>query len=267
MAPYGLVVVNEMHAAKQVAPKSVLERVFALLDCFTASEPELTLAELTARTGIPRSTVHRLAKILVDQRLLRRTNSGFSLGLRQFELGELVEERRKLRDASLPSIQELFEQTHETVHLGVIDGTEVLYFFKIVGYHAFPLPTRAGGRWPLHSCALGKAMLAFAPPGTLHAALSAELRRLTPYTITQPQRLLNQLEAVRNTGAAFEFEESVLGNACVAAPIFNAAGQAVAAISVSGPPLRLRAEQRAPIVRRAATRISHQVQNGGLTAP
>jgi DNA-binding IclR family transcriptional regulator len=97
----------------------------------------------------------------------------------------------------------------------------------------------------------------------VHAALAGDLRPLTPYTITQPQRLLAQLEAIRNTGAAFEFEESVLGNACVAAPIFNAAGRAVAAISVSGPPLRLRAEQRAPIVRRAATRISHQFSATG----
>ena len=250
---------NETHAVKQVAPKSVLERVFALLDCFSASEPELSLAELTARTGIPRSTVHRLAKILVEQRLLKRTDAGFSLGLRQFELGELVEDRRKLRDAALPSIQDLFEQTHETVHLGVMDDMEVLYFFKIVGHHAFPLPTRAGGRWPLHSSALGKAMLAFAPAATQQAALAAELIPLTPYTITQPQRLRSQLEAARDTGVAYEFEEAVLGNACVAAPIFGPAGQAVAAISVSGPPLRLRAEQRAPLVRRAATRISRQV--------
>jgi IclR family transcriptional regulator, acetate operon repressor len=250
--------VNEMRAARQEAPKSVLERVFALLDCFTADEPELTLAELAARTAIPRSTVHRLTKILVDQRLLKRTGSGFSLGLRQFELGELVEDRRKLRDASLPSIQELFEHTHETVHLGVLDGADVLYFVKVVGYHAFPLPTRAGGRWPVHSSALGKALMAFEPPRRLHI-LTSDLKPLTPYTITQPHRLLDQLETVRKAGVAFEYEESVVGNACVAAPIFNAAGKAVAAISVSGPPLRLRAEQRAPIVRRAAAKISRQL--------
>ena len=157
--PDGLVRVNDTHAsAGPEAPKSVLERVFALLDCFAADQPMLTLAQMAARTGIPRSTVHRLANVLVEQRLLERTEAGFRLGLRQFELGELVEDRRKLRDASLPSIQELFEQTHETVHLGVMDGLDVLYFVKVVGYHAFPLPTRTGGRWPMHSSALGKAL-------------------------------------------------------------------------------------------------------------
>jgi DNA-binding IclR family transcriptional regulator len=252
--------VNGTHAsAGPEAPKSVLERVFALLDCFTANEPVLTLAQLATRTGIPRSTVHRLANVLVEQRLLERAESGFRLGLRQFELGELVEDRRKLRDASLPAIQELFEQTHETVHLGVIDGLDVLYFVKVVGYHAFPLPTRTGGRWPMHSSALGKAMLAYAPPATIDTVLASDLRRLTRYTITQPDRLRAQLEAVRTTGTAFEYEESVLGNSCVAAPIMDASGQVLAAVSVSGPTMRLRAEQRAPIVRRAAAQISRRV--------
>jgi DNA-binding IclR family transcriptional regulator len=253
--------VNDTHtSAAPEAPKSVLERVFALLDCFTAEEPTLTLAQLAAHTGIPRSTVHRLANVLVERRLLERTESGFRLGLRQFELGELVEDRRKLRDASLPSIQELFEQTHETVHLGVMDGLDVLYFVKVVGYHTFPLPTRTGGRWPMHSSALGKALLAYAPPATIEAVLASDMRRLTRHTITQPRRLQSQLQVVRDTGTAFEFEESVLGNSCVAAPIFDTSGQVLAAVSVSGPTLRLRAEQRAPIVRRAATQISRQIR-------
>jgi DNA-binding IclR family transcriptional regulator len=94
---------------------------------------------------------------------------------------------------------------------------------------------------------------------TIDTVLASELKRLTRHTITQPERLRAQLEAVRKTGAAFEFEESVLGNACVAAPILDASGHALAAVSVSGPTLRLRAEQRAQIVRRAATQISRRV--------
>src|ERR1700759_5733023 len=117
-----------MQAAGQETPRSVLERVFALLDCFTAEDPVLTLAQLTANTGIPRSTVHRLANTLVEQRLLERADGGFRLGLRQFELCELVEVRRKLRDASLPSIQELFEHTHDTVLLAGSEGRYLLYF-------------------------------------------------------------------------------------------------------------------------------------------
>jgi len=242
-----------------VAPKSVLERVFAILDCFTAEEPELTLAELTSRTGIPKPTVHRLTGVLVKQRLLERTSTGFALGLRLFELGELVGDRRTLRDASLPYLQELFEQTHETIHLGVLDGGEILYFAKIVGYGAFPLPTRTGGRWPVHASALGKVLLAFDRPDRSRSLRQSDVKALTPYTITDLNRLSLQLARARREGVAYESEEAVLGNACVAAPIFDSAAHPVAAVSVSGPPLRLRAEHRAPLVRRAAANITSRI--------
>ncbi len=246
-------------AHHQAAPKSVLERVFAILDCFGTRDPELTLAELAARTGIPKSTVHRLAKLLVEQRLLKRTDAGFSLGLRQFELGELVGEQRELRDVALPFLEELFELTHETIHLGVLDGSEVLYFVKIVGYKAFALPTRTGGRWPVYASALGKVLMAFGPQDPLQVLPPSGLKPLTPYTIIDPQRLQRELAIVRRVGTAIESQEAVLGNACVAAPIFDPAGHVLAAVSVSGPPLRLRPTQRAPIVRRTAAKITQRI--------
>jgi DNA-binding IclR family transcriptional regulator len=250
---------NNVVPAHQVAPKSVLERVFAILDSFSAEDSELTLAELAARTAIPKSTVHRLAKVLVEQRLLKRTDAGFGLGIRLFELGELVGERRDLRDISLPFLEELFELTHETIHLGVLDGNEVLYFVKIVGYKAFALPTRAGGRWPVYASALGKVLMAFGPGDPLRFVPPAGLKPLTPYTIIDPHRLQRELAIVRRVGTAIESQEAALGNACVAAPIFDSAGHVVAAVSVSGPPLRLRPAQRAPIVRRTAAKITQRI--------
>ncbi len=197
-------------AHHQVAPKSVLERVFAILDCFSARESELTLAELASRTAIPKPTVHRLAKILVEQRLLKRTEGGFALGIRLFELGELVGEQRDLRDASLPFLEELYELTHETIHLAVLEGNEVLYFVKIVGYKAFALPTRTGGRWPVHASALGKVLMAFGPADPLQL-LPPCLKPLTPYTIIDPHRLQRELAIVRRVGTAIESQEAVLG--------------------------------------------------------
>ena len=248
-------------AHHEVAPKAVLERVFAILDCFGAEESksDLTLAELASRTAIPKSTVHRLAKILVEQRLLKRTDTGFGLGIHLFELGELVTERRDLRDASLPFLEELFELTHETIHLGVRDGNEVLYYVKIVGYRAFPLPTRTGGRWPVYASALGKVLMAFGLEDPLKILASSHLEPLTPYTIIDPHRMQRELAIVRRVGTAIESQEAVLGNACVAAPIFDADGQLVAAVSVSGPPMRLRPVQRAPIVRRTAAKITQRI--------
>jgi IclR family transcriptional regulator, acetate operon repressor len=140
----------------------------------------------------------------------------------------------------------------------VLDGDEVLYFVKIVGYKAFALPTRTGGRWPPYASALGKVLMAFGPADRL------QLLALTPYTIIDPHRLRRELALVRRVGIAIESQEAVLGNACVAAPIFDSAGQLVAAVSVSGPPMRLRPAQRAPLVRRTAAKITQRI-SGKLT--
>jgi DNA-binding IclR family transcriptional regulator len=135
----------------------------------------------------------------------------------------------------------------------------VLYFVKIVGYKAFALPTRAGGRWPVYASALGKVLMAFGPGDPLRFVPPAGLKPLTPYTIIDPHRLQRELAIVRRVGTAIESQEAALGNACVAAPIFDSAGHVVAAVSVSGPPLRLRPAQRAPIVRRTAAKITQRI--------
>ena len=135
----------------------------------------------------------------------------------------------------------------------------MLYFVKIVGYHAFPLPTRTGGRWPAHASALGKALMAFDASDPLRLLSASGMKPLTPYTITDPGRLLRELATVRRAGIAIESQEAVLGNACVAAPIFDSDRHPVAAVSVSGPPMRLRPAQRAPLLRRTAAKITQQV--------
>ena len=250
----------------EIAPVSMLARVFAILEAFSAEEPELSLAELTARTGIPKPSVYRISKELVERGLLERSPGGFRLGIRLFELGELVSEQRQLRDTALPYLQELFELTHEVVHLGVLNGTDVLYYVKIAGHKGTALPTRVGGRWPAHATALGKAMLAFGPQHVLRRLLSSGLERLTPYTITEPGRLLRQLEQVRREGVAFEYEESALGVMCVAAPIF-AGGRLTAALSISGPPLHLQPRRWEPAVKRVAASISRKISEDGPVFP
>jgi DNA-binding IclR family transcriptional regulator len=102
-------------------------------------------------------------------------------------------------------------------------------------------------------------MMAFGTPDRVQDLLHSQLKVLTPYTITDPGRLSQQLARARREGVAYENEEAVLGNACVAAPIFNSAALPTAAVSVAGPPLRLRAEQRAPLVRRAAASITSRI--------
>jgi DNA-binding IclR family transcriptional regulator len=243
---------------EETAPTTMLARVYAVLAAFSTGEPELSLAELTLRTKIPKPSLYRITKEMAEHGLLERSPGGFRLGIRLFELGELVSGRRQLRDAALPYLEELYELTHEVVNLGVLNGTDVLYYAKITGHRGLALPTRVGGRWPAHATALGKAMLAFAPQHVLRRLLASGPKHLTPYTIIDPQRLMRQLEKVRQEGAAFEFEESALGVACVAVPIFTN-DRLIAALSVSGPPMRLRPERWESAVKRAAASVGRKL--------
>jgi DNA-binding IclR family transcriptional regulator len=235
---------------------SVLGRAVLLLEAFTADDHELPLAELVRRTGLPKSTAHRLLGELVDLRLLERTPHGYRLGGRLFELGMRASVERGLMEVAIPYMEDLYERTHETVHLGVREGTEVVYVAKIGGHRQAVAPSRIGGRMPLSCTAIGKALLAFAPTEVTDEVVLAGLERRTPRTIVAPGVLRRQLSAVRERGVSYEHEESTVGISCVAAPVLDPDEQVIAAISVTGPVTRFRPESAAPAVRAAAAGIA-----------
>src|SRR5216684_3037588 len=246
-----------MHSTtRDPATRSVLERAFRILGAYIPADRELTLAEMTRRTGIPKPTVHRLAGELLALGLLEGERGVYRLGMRMFELGQLVPLQRDLREEALPFMQDLFEATHETVHLAVLDGTEVLYIEKISGHRRVAAGSRIGGRLPAHCTAVGKAIIAVSPPGVLDAVLAAGLARRTAFTITVPSVLKKQLA---RAGVAYEREESDLGVTCAASPVHRFGEQVVAAISVTGPVHRLDPERYAPTVRLAALALSRRL--------
>src|SRR5438132_1368958 len=109
---------------------NMLERGIHVLQAFRPDGTTLTLSALIRRTGLPKSTVYRLAEDLVDLGLLERQRYGYRPGLGLFELGELVATKADLRETALPFLQDLYEATHETIHLGVRDGLDVVYAEK-----------------------------------------------------------------------------------------------------------------------------------------
>jgi len=226
---------------------------------FEAFGPEdhlLTLAELTRRTGIAKGTLHRLAATLVASGLLERVDLGYRLGRRLFELGLRASVGRGLVEVATPYLEELYEHTHETVHLGVRDGLDVVYLLKLGGHRQADTPSRLGGRLPLHCTALGKVLLAAAPPDVLAARVAAGLVRTAPRTVVTPARLRAQLDEVAATGLAYEHEESAVGIACVAAPITRSGEGVVAALSVTGPVHRFDPRAARGRVQAAAAGIS-----------
>lgn len=234
-------------------PNSVLGRALTVLTAFELGDDELSLAELVRRTGVAKATVHRLVTELAEWRVVERTpGGGVRLGIRLFELGQLVPRQLGLREAAAPFLADLFEATHETVHLATPDGTEVVYVQKLEGRAGPRVPSRVGGRMPMHCTGVGKAMLAFAPPELVDEVLRAGLTRRAPRTIIAPGLLSAELERIHERGVAYEREESGIGVTCVAAPVLDADGHAVAALSITGWVNRFDPERLAPAVRTAA---------------
>lgn len=247
---------RDREAGPAVDTRTALGKVAAVLYAFTADDHGVSLAELARRTGLSKGTLHRVLGEMVQVRLLDRTGNGYRLSGQVFQLGMRASVERGLLEVAIPFMEDLYERTHEQVHLGVLEGTEVVYVAKIGGHRQAVSPSRIGGRMPLYCTAIGKALLAVSPPELTDRVLAQGLARRTPRTITAPGLLRRQLERVAETGAAFELEESAPGIACVAAPVLDPDGRPVAAVSVTGPLSRFRPEAHATVVKAAAAGIA-----------
>jgi DNA-binding IclR family transcriptional regulator len=245
--------------------RSVLGRTLVLLDSFGQGERTLTVAELVRRATLPKTTVHRLVAELVQHGLLERAGGEVRLGVRLFELGCRVPMQRHLREVGLPFMEDLYETTHQVVHLGVLDGADVLCTVRINGHVDLGLRASEGMRVPAYATALGKAMLAFSPRSVLLGVLARGLHPLTPYTIVVPELLVRELAATCRAGVAFDREEAALGTTAVAAPVFGAAHQVLGGLSVTGPTSRFDPLRLASAVRVAAAGIARQLANPGST--
>ena len=246
--------------------RSVTSKVVAMLDSFSPSAPELSLNELARRAGMPLSTTYRLATELVGWGGLERVDGGgYRVGLRLFQIGSLATRGASMRAVALPYMQDLYEATHENVQLAVLDGREALYVEKITGRDALPIKTRRGGRLPLHATGVGKVLLAYAPAEFFDELVDHGLKRFTPHTIVAPGQLRKTLAEVRRTGIAYASEEMSLGSLSVAAPVFDADGAAVAAMSIVMRSSRTNLRRVGPAVRTAALGASRELRQ--LTAP
>ncbi len=238
----------------------MLGRGFALLGAFRPGDGDLSLAEICRRTGMAKPTAHRLLGELERLGAVERTPEGVRLGLRLFELGQLVPRQRDLLEVAAPFLADLWEATHQTVHLAILDGLDVVYVQKLAGSKGPDIPSRLGGRMPAYCTGVGKALLAFSPPERREAALAGALRRRTPRTVVAPGLLRDELAAIARRGIAEEYEESAPGVACVAAPVLGPGGLAVGAVSITGWVGRLNPRRLAPAVRTAALGITRALR-------
>jgi DNA-binding IclR family transcriptional regulator len=230
---------------------SLLDRVDAILAAFDASNRAIGLACLVARTGLPKTTVYRTTEHMVQLGWLAHEAGGYVVGARLGELASLATIQSRMRDASLPFMEDLYAATHETVYLAVLEDTSVRYAEEMTG-HPPSSPSRVGRRMPAYCTAVGKVLIAFSPPEVLERVISHGLPPRTPATVTSPQRLRAAVARIKEKGVAIDYQECEVGVTSVAAPVFDADLGAAGAMSVSGPPQRMRPERLSSAVRMAA---------------
>lgn len=241
------------------ARPSMVERMTLIVEMFEDRSTRLRLDEISAGTGLPRSTCHRILEQLVRLRWLRHSQGGYGLGQRALQLGGAVTHHDQLRSAAVPLLQELQDQTGRVVQLGILDFAEVVYLDQLGGGTVPPpLTARVGGRAPAYAVGLGKAMLAWLTPEEAATLLDDGLKARTRNTITDLLVMHEELRRIRGRhGLAFERDEYVQGLSGVAAAIRGPEGP-VAAVSLCGQ-TGASLERYAPLVLDVARRVSQRM--------
>jgi len=250
----------------------VLDRALAILNALATAGHDASLVELAETVKLHKSTVHRLVMILERDRMVERDprTGRYHLGLRLFELGTIAMASFNISEKAHRHLERIGYEVHETVHLCILDGGEVLYLDKIEPSRSVRMACQIGRRNPAHCTAVGKAMLACLAEREVDDILRQHgLPRRTPKTITTPAELKAELKAVRERGYSIDNEEVEEGVRCVGAAVLDHSGRPLAAISVSAPAFRLPLD-KAPVVAasicRAAQALSEESGYKGLKA-
>ncbi|HXN21148.1 MAG TPA: IclR family transcriptional regulator [Candidatus Dormibacteraeota bacterium] len=227
------------------APVGVISKVFRILDAIQGAPSGLVLKQISEVTAINKSTAYRFLKHMEREGYLIHTESGaYLIGPKLSQMGTQNNNHAALQTGARTILWELWKSTQETVNLGVLDRSTVLYIDVIESPHEFRLSSRVGIRRPLHATALGKALCAYLPDEMLQRTLDGIVfQSLTPNTIMNLVQFRRELDRVRQEGYALDDEETTLGARCVSVPIFGNRHEPVAAISVSGPVTRVGRDQ------------------------
>lgn len=222
-----------------------LFKIADILDCFSLNERELSVSEIARRTGMPKSTTHRIIDSLravgfLDQNASRER---YRLGLRLFEYGSTVLGSMELNRVANPFIEALTKRVGENVHLCVFNGSHMLLVKRAAKVISKQNTLTLMEESACYSTGVGKATLAFQPEATVRKIIEAGLVAFTPFTITDGERLRDELAEIRSRGFAIDDREHDADVRCVAAPIRNANGRVFAAVSISGPSSRMTDEK------------------------
>jgi len=244
-----------------------LDRAFAVLDLLATSSTPLGLAEIADALGLHKSTAHRFLMVLERHRMVERALAGkFRLGLRLCDLGGRAIEQFDLRDRAQLHLKTLVAEVEETAHLCIMEKTHMVYIDKQEPERSIRMISRVGASSPIHCTAVGKAILATMTRSRVEELLpELQLERFTRRTMTSREALLKELERTSRRGYAVDDEEREEGVRCAGVAILDGHGEAVAAVSISGPSFRVTMQKIPQIAGKLMTCVKGIQQDLGYT--
>jgi IclR family transcriptional regulator, acetate operon repressor len=255
----------EMDDGAAAYQTGTLGKAMAVLDIVARSEEPPRFTDILAMSDQPRGTLHRQLSNLVEEGLLSlNRDHTYALGLRLLMFASKAWAGNQFRAIAEPHLRRLHEATGETVHLGVLRGSEVIYLDKVEGRQAVRMFSQIGNASPAYCTGVGKAALSVLSDEELRRlGATISFRRFTDTTITDCDGLVREAHSIRACGNSFDREEHEKGIRCVAAPIHSADRSFIAAVSVTGPAYRVTEaalEEWAPVVRDTAAAIMEDMR-------
>jgi len=241
-----------------------IDRAVAILECFSGNRRELKLSEIAYMLDLNKSTVHGILNSLKYHRFIDQDEitKKYRLGIRFIEYGELVINSMDVRDIAYPISEDICERIEETVHVAMLDGFDVVYVEKKECNKSIKTSTKIGARIPAYITADGKIILSYLDDDKLNEYVPEKIKKLTPNTITDRNKLLKVLHEMKNKGYATDNEEVVQGISCVAAPIIEHTGRVRFSLSITGPTFRMtkdKMKEYVNIISEAAKEISFRI--------
>ncbi len=247
-----------------------VSRALSILELIADSRNGLSNSDLSRRLKIPKSSASYILRELERRDYVRRDRSGkYRLGLKVMSLASTVSFHSDVREAAKPVMEEFLRKSRlPEVHLAVLDNGRAVYIEKLEDESSFiKMDIWVGHRLPVHTTAIGKALVAFLPREKVLEILRIRgMEKKTKRTITSPQKFLQEIEKVRKEGFAVDDEENSEGVRCVASPVFDAFGNIVAAFGTSSVTLHIdntRLPKIAELVRKSAMKISRLIGFSG----
>jgi len=242
----GVEPLSKTHEPERANPKNVVQSLakgFRVLEAFDANNIDLSLTEISSRTGLDSGTVFRLVNTLVMLGYLQRGNERkrFRLGLKVLDLGFNAIGRSDLRDIVRPFLRSLVGEVSEAASIGVLDGADIVYIDRVhAGLARLGVDIRIGSRIPAYYTAIGHSILSQLPKEQARKVLNLRERvRLTQKTLTKISEIEKRLNEVRRRGYALSDQDAAPMLRAIAAPILDTDGYPIAALSVAQPSLHM----------------------------